>query len=337
MPVSSIPLHIAPWRSAAAPQNHLSGAGVPVERVAARGAAHRAAPAARVLRLRGGREASCMQEGDAGSVVGCCGLGWVVRSKTNSQPASFRNPVPAKGNEARPTRLSATLAKIQEIGSRVLAQKCQVAAILASGSAAVWRLLRAGSSKRATDTHVAEKVATTTTQEKRSFLENSLRARQLMLQGLEDGQLPPSPRYLLTLGEPSEKLICCAQRRGREFAPTHLALTFDLCTCLPHVLFVHMLRTVVWHDLGRRGMGVFQHLLPGELQHLVPGELQHLVPGELPHAGARATGKLAPWRTEAHECPRWCADSQLEQDDTFSIIPACVWVIRRGCSRQSST
>jgi len=191
-------------------------AGVPVERVGQ----CCAAPAAHVLRLRGGRAASSMQEGDAESVVGCCGLGWLFRSKSNFQSAS----VPAKGHEARSVRPLAIVTKIRKIRSRVLAQKRQVAGILVSGGATVWRLLHAGSSKRAADTHADAAPAAFSAQEKRSFLENSLRARQLMLQGLEDGQLPPSPRYLLTLGEPSEKLIC-AERRGKEF----LRALFDSC------------------------------------------------------------------------------------------------------------
>ena len=37
-------------------------------------------------------------------------------------------------------------------------------------------------------------------EEKKSFLENSLRARQLMLQGVADGQLPLTPRFYVTFG-----------------------------------------------------------------------------------------------------------------------------------------
>ena len=87
------------------------------------------------------------------------------------------------------------------LSSLFCAPLCRSQAYLAS----VWAVLRkpvpatvAGSAGSA---ELAKQLSRpSSVEEKKSFLENALRARQLMLQGVEDQQLTPSPRYFLTLG-----------------------------------------------------------------------------------------------------------------------------------------
>lgn len=133
------------------------------------------------LRLRGG--AASNRPGDADTPAGCCGLGWLFRS-TSSRAEGREIDAPSRGAGMK-------------INWNVHAQRIRDAAVMVSG-ATLWGLLRAPGVPSAKSKELDRGVPAA--KEKKSFLENSLRARQLMLQGLEDGQLPPSPRYLLTLG-----------------------------------------------------------------------------------------------------------------------------------------
>lgn len=128
---------------------------------------------AKTLRLRGGATAS-----EAETAAGCCGLGWLFRSSYKEDKGD------SSGLEAG-------------MHSMVRASRIRDAAIM---GATVLGLLRVPSLKQSAASSDFTRTAAPSPQEKRSFLENSLRARQLLIQGLEDGQLSPSPRYLVTLG-----------------------------------------------------------------------------------------------------------------------------------------
>ena len=160
------------------------------------------------LRLRGG--AASNRPGPAG----CCGLGWLF-SSTSSR---------AEGREIDAPSRDAGM----KFNWNVHAQRIRDAAVIISG-ATLWGLLRAHRVPLANTKELDRGVPAA--KEKKSFLENSLRARQLMLQGLEDGQLPPSPRYLLTLGVLPRAAVFSLSACACPFAPAAERVFWCLHAC----------------------------------------------------------------------------------------------------------
>ena len=109
----------------------------------------------------------------------CCGLGWLWGDSLRGEHKVASS---TDGGSITPTIVAAML----------VASVTRAKWVDAGGSTPFQDGMREWSKGR-TDSvpHV---------EEKKSFLENSLRARQLMLQGVADGQLPLTPRFYVTFG-----------------------------------------------------------------------------------------------------------------------------------------